>query len=929
MATENAFLDKFGVTVLWNSLKNYINKVMPKKLSAFSNDEGYIKGISTLTFTGAQEATFDGKHNVTINIPNSSGEVTPGVTNYNDLTNKPSINGILLSGNKTLSNLGINIPTRVSQLSNDADYLTSSSLTGYVKRTDLTNVAFTGSYNSLTNKPTIPVLPSNVSAFYNDAGYLTTHQDISGKVDYSELNNRLSNIYTKAQVDALIDEIQTEGGGEVDLRNYYTKDAADGRFQPIGNYLTSHQDISGKANTVDLKAVAFSGNYSDLVGKPTILQPGASTDDIEYSEGQGQTMYFQDGVTLTDALQSLDAAVSTKATDNLVVHKGGSETITGSKKFQGVYDSININLFNSDNSNITWIDEYSGEAYYREPFAWIQANDGVNTTTLQQALDAKEVTSHKITSISSSSTNTQYPSALAVYNALSTKQNTLVSGETIKTINGNSILGSGNITIQGGSGGKIYYYSNDDYNVVYDGDAAITSFDGFLTESIYNAVFQNYSGGLVYRLSRVKYYEGYEAALNKINQLVFTGYLFNSDGILKKDFYISRTYENDPYDYSVVSIDTSIASFNATTQTLDIETTSSSTIPVPAEEAQERWVDNGTICVGYNKHVKQKKQISNDGGITWSDTSETRTGSLIEANSTDCGYSPGGGDTDDYANQYLTIESLDDDNTVSFKAESITKTIYFSVDNGVTWAAVTASTEGANIATLNNGQKLLLKGDNGYYGNANSYDRIQTDKRFNVYGNIMSLISSTSFSSLTSFTSEYVFKGLFRLCSGLISAENLVLPAMTLTYGCYAEMFRGCSSLTKTPQLPATTLAGGCYNGMFWGCTGLSEASALPATVLKSDCYANMFAECSYLIAAPELPAETLVQNCYYAMFRQCYRLNYIKAMFTTTPGTTYTNGWLTAVSSTGTFVKNSAATWDVTGSAGIPTGWTIQTASA
>ena len=270
MATENAFLDKFGVTVLWNSLKNYINKVMPKKLSAFSNDEGYIKGISTLTFTGAQEAIFDGKHNVTINIPNSSGEVTPGVTNYNDLTNKPSINGILLSGNKTLSNLGINIPTRVSQLSNDANYITSSSLTGYVKRTDLTNVAFTGSYNSLTNKPTIPVLPSNVSAFYNDAGYITTHQDISGKVDYSELNNRLSNIYTKADVDALIDEIQTGGGGEVDLRNYYTKDAADDRFQPIGNYLTSHQDISGKANTADLKTVAFSGSYNDLVGKPNI-----------------------------------------------------------------------------------------------------------------------------------------------------------------------------------------------------------------------------------------------------------------------------------------------------------------------------------------------------------------------------------------------------------------------------------------------------------------------------------------------------------------------------------------------------------------------------------------------------------------------------------------------------------------------------------
>ena len=31
----------------------------------------------------------------------------------------------------------------------------------------------------------------------------------------------------------------------------------------------------------------------------------------------------------------------------------------------------------------------------------------------------------------------------------------------------------------------------------------------------------------------------------------------------------------------------------------------------------------------------------------------------------------------------------------------------------------------------------------------------------------------------------------------------------------------------------------------------------------------------------------------------------------------------------TGTFVKNSAATWNVTGVNGIPSGWTITTASA
>ena len=37
-----------------------------------------------------------------------SGSSSSGTTNYNDLTNKPSINGITLTGNKTLIDLGMN-----------------------------------------------------------------------------------------------------------------------------------------------------------------------------------------------------------------------------------------------------------------------------------------------------------------------------------------------------------------------------------------------------------------------------------------------------------------------------------------------------------------------------------------------------------------------------------------------------------------------------------------------------------------------------------------------------------------------------------------------------------------------------------------------------------------------------------------------------
>ena len=49
---------------------------------------------------------------------------------------------------------------------------------------------------------------------------------------------------------------------------------------------------------------------------------------------------------------------------------------------------------------------------------------------------------------SSSSTDTQVPSSKAVYTALSNKQDKLTSGTNIKTINSNSLLGSGNIAVQ-------------------------------------------------------------------------------------------------------------------------------------------------------------------------------------------------------------------------------------------------------------------------------------------------------------------------------------------------------------------------------------------------------------------------------------------------------------------------------------------------
>jgi len=50
------------------------------------------------------------------------------------------------------------------------------------------------SYNDLQNKPTIPTVPTNVSAFTNDAGYLTAHQSLTGYATETYVNQAIAQV---------------------------------------------------------------------------------------------------------------------------------------------------------------------------------------------------------------------------------------------------------------------------------------------------------------------------------------------------------------------------------------------------------------------------------------------------------------------------------------------------------------------------------------------------------------------------------------------------------------------------------------------------------------------------------------------------------------------------------------------------------------
>ena len=148
----------------------------------------------------AQTLTLDG-NNLSISDGNSVSLPEGFSGNYNDLTNKPEIPAAQV-------NADWNATSGVEKILNKPDLAavaTSGDYDDLTNTPNLATVATTGSYNDLTNKPEIPAAqvnadwdatsgveeilnkPTNVSAFTNDAGYLTADS-------LADLNNQLSQI---------------------------------------------------------------------------------------------------------------------------------------------------------------------------------------------------------------------------------------------------------------------------------------------------------------------------------------------------------------------------------------------------------------------------------------------------------------------------------------------------------------------------------------------------------------------------------------------------------------------------------------------------------------------------------------------------------------------------------------------------------------
>ena len=210
---------------------------------------------------------------------------------------------------ESVAEVEANIPTKTSQIENDSDFTTNESVDekiaeavngvateewvneqGFAKVDELANVATSGSYNDLSDTPEIPVVPTVVSAFTNDAGYLTEHQDLSDYVKKEEL----ANVATSGSYNDLSDTPEIPVVPTV--VSAFTNDAG---------YLTEHQSLEDYVKKEELADVATSGSYNDLTDTPEIpVVPtvvSAFTNDAGYlTEHQDLSEYINGVVYDTD-----------------------------------------------------------------------------------------------------------------------------------------------------------------------------------------------------------------------------------------------------------------------------------------------------------------------------------------------------------------------------------------------------------------------------------------------------------------------------------------------------------------------------------------------------------------------------------------------------------------------------------------------------
>ncbi|MEE0887897.1 MAG: hypothetical protein U0L97_01635 [Candidatus Saccharimonadaceae bacterium] len=332
-----------------------------------------------------------------------------GTHDYNELDNQPQINGHTLEGNKTNEQLGL------QDKINDLDTIRSGATKGAtaVQPEDLARIATTGSYNDSLEKPSV----NNVALIGNIS---LDALGIQPKGDYaleSEIPD-VSNFITKDVNNLVNYTLKTNTGSLIDLEinqttyvvtlslkdqdgNVISTDTIDLPLENVvvsGSYDSTNQKIVltlQSGDTVDIPVGALvSGLQSEITSQNKL-----ASDLIDDSNSGNKFVTTSEKQTWNNKLDSEDLTDYVKNTDYATAEKGGT-----------------IRTSNASGLGISNGNLYAVTKAYNT-YNSASGNMFIGKGTLENVITGKnlETSNNKVTSVSSSSTNTEYPSAKAVY----------------------------------------------------------------------------------------------------------------------------------------------------------------------------------------------------------------------------------------------------------------------------------------------------------------------------------------------------------------------------------------------------------------------------------------------------------------------------------------------------------------------------------
>ena len=326
---------------------------------------------------------------------------------------------------------------------------------------EFAEVATSGDYNDLTNKPTIP-----------DVSNLATKSEVANKQDQLVSGTNIKTVNGQSLLGNGNIDITSGGTITVDaalsttsenpVQNKVITTALNGK-QDAGDYALKSEipDTSELATKEELAAKLDTSTYNEEKATFALKSELPDTSTLATKE---ELAGKQDALTAGAGIKIADGTIRTVNNvqqAKIIPQTSGFIFNTISVDNAGNPSIVNAQISNTKDQDIQFEPDSSNPS---TPIMYIKLSDNiVRKTVADQTYATKQELGNKLDTATYNSEKAGFETkenAAATYQVkgdyattaqLNSKQDTLVSGTNIKTINGESILGTGDITIGGSS----------------------------------------------------------------------------------------------------------------------------------------------------------------------------------------------------------------------------------------------------------------------------------------------------------------------------------------------------------------------------------------------------------------------------------------------------------------------------------------------